>query len=309
LSAAAADPIGQRLTRNRADLEHFLERLWLEDGLSKHSLAAYRSDLAGFDRWLGQSGVALRDAQRQHLLGYLAHRAGTAAKARTTARLLSALRRFYRHLAQAGIRSDDPSDRVESPRLGRRLPTTPSEAEVERLLAAPLILTPLGLRDRSMLELLYGCGTRVSELVGLQLDQVSLRSGCLRLLGKGDKERLVPMGEPAMDWLQRYLRESRGVLLGGRKSKAVYLTARGKPPTRQAFWQALKRHAVRAGIDKALSPHTLRHAFATHLLNHGADLRAVQMLLGHSDLSTTQIYTHVARERLKSLHRRHHPRA
>jgi integrase/recombinase XerD len=295
--------------RNSADLERFLDRLWLEDGLSRHSLAAYRSDLVGFGLWLVSHDVTLRQAQRPHLLGYLAERARSGAKSRTTARMLSSLRRFYRHLVQAGVREDDPSDRVASPSLGRRLPQTLSESDVERLLNAPCASTPLGLRDRSMLELLYGCGTRVSELVGLQLDQVNLRAGCLRLLGKGGKERLVPMGEPAMDWLQRYLRESRALLLNGRQSKAVYVTARGSSPSRQAFWYAIKRYAVKAGIAKPLSPHTLRHAFATHLLNHGADLRVVQMLLGHSDLSTTQIYTHVARERLKTLHQRHHPRA
>lgn len=305
-----ARPEATHLTdQDRADIERFVEGLWLEDGLAKHSLAAYRSDLTGLARWLGGQHVPLREASREHLLAYLAHRARGGVKARTTGRLLSAVRRFYRQQLRSGVRSDDPSDRIDSPRLGRQLPNSLSEAEVESLLAAPRLDTPLGLRDRSMMETLYSCGTRVSELVGLRMEQVNLRVGCLRLLGKGGKERLVPLGEPATDWLERYLSEARPLLLGLRESHDLYVTSRGSAPTRQAFWQALKRYAAISGIRKPLSPHTLRHAFATHLLNHGADLRAVQMLLGHSDLSTTQIYTHVARERLKTLHRRHHPRA
>lgn len=308
MSSVSCSSSGHLVDEDRADIERFVEDLWLEDGLSTHSLAAYRSDLIGLAQWLRRREVALRDARREHLLGYLAHRAEGGAKPRTTGRLLSAVRRFYRQQLRSGLRSDDPSDRIDSPRLGRRLPDTLSEEEVETLLAAPAVDTPLGLRDRSMLETLYSCGTRVSELVGLRIDQVNLRAGCLRLLGKGGKERLVPLGELGVDWLERYLVEARPLLLGVGESHAVYVTRRGSALTRQAFWQALKRYARLADIDKPLSPHTLRHAFATHLLNHGADLRAVQMLLGHSDLSTTQIYTHVARERLKTLHQKHHPR-
>jgi len=230
------------------------------------------------------------------------------ARPRTTARLLSSLRRFYRYLVREGRLSGDPTVRIDTPRIGRPLPDSLSEEEVETLLDAPVVGEALGLRDRAMLELLYACGLRVSELVNLTMEQIDLTQGVVRLMGKGSKERLVPLGEEAADWLQCYIAQSRPELAAGTSARALFITRRGKAMTRQAFWYRLRHYAVKSGINKALSPHTLRHAFATHLLNHGADLRVVQMLLGHSDLSTTQIYTHVARERLKELHARHHPR-
>ncbi len=290
-------------------LERFLDALWMERGLSEHTLAAYRRDLQGLGRWLRQEqGVALEQASRQALLGYLQNRAATGAKPRTTARLLSSLRRFYRYLVRERIIVDDPSARIDSPKLGRGLPKALTEAEVEALLRAPAVDDPLGLRDRAMLEVLYASGLRVSELVALDLYRVNLQQGVVRIMGKGSKERLVPLGEEALAWLQRYLLEARPELVKGQGSSAMFPTRRGDAMTRQAFWYLIKRYARQAGITSHLSPHTLRHAFATHLLNHGADLRVVQMLLGHSNLSTTQIYTHVARERLKALHAQHHPR-
>ncbi len=293
---------------NKALLERFLDAMWLQHGLSENTLAAYRRDLSAFGAWLGGGSEALREARREDVLAYLAARMRQGAKARTTARLLSSLRRYYAYLLQEGLRTTDPTARVESPRLGRPLPKSLTETEVERLLAAPETGTDLGLRDRAMLELLYATGLRVSELVGLGVLQVNLDMGVVRVEGKGGKERLVPMGEAAQYWLAEYLKKARANILNGKASQALFVTARGGPMSRQAFWHNLKRYARAAGIRTALSPHTLRHAFATHLLNHGADLRVVQMLLGHSDLSTTQIYTQVARERLKQLHARHHPR-
>ncbi len=289
-------------------IESFADALWMERGLSVNTLSAYRSDLAAFAAWLLQQRTALLDAQRNQLLSYLALRVQQGTRPRTTARLLSSLRRFYRYLVREGRLTEDPSARIDAPKLGRALPKSLTEAEVESLLAVPRIDDPLGLRDRTMLEVLYASGLRVSELVGLTLDQVNLRQGVVRVVGKGSKERLVPLGEEAVVWLQRYLAEARHDLVQGRINDALFPTRRGAAMTRQAFWQLIKRYAQQAGIEKPLSPHTLRHAFATHLLNHGADLRVVQLLLGHSDLSTTQIYTHVARERLKDLHARHHPR-
>ena len=291
-------------------IEGFLDALWMERGLSDNTLAAYRADLRGLAGWLAGRGGSMLAAGRGDLQAYLAHRLGEAAKARTTARLLSSLRRLYRHLLREGRIKVDPTALIDSPKLGRPLPKSISETEVEALLEAPDVETPLGLRDRAMLELLYASGLRVSELVGLGLEQLNLRAGVLRVVGKGNKERLVPLGEEAASWLEHHLLDSRRELLAGRPSEALFPTQRrAAPMTRQAFWQLIKRYALHAGIDPAkLSPHTLRHAFATHLLNHGADLRTVQMLLGHSDLSTTQIYTHVARERLKNLHAEHHPR-
>ena len=293
---------------DKALLERFLDAMWLQHGLSENTLAAYRRDLSAFGAWLGGGSEALREARREDVLAYLAARMRQGAKARTTARLLSSLRRYYAYLLQEGLRTTDPTARVESPRLGRPLPKSLTETEVERLLAAPKTGTDLGLRDRAMLELLYATGLRVSELVGLGVLQVNLDMGVVRVEGKGGKERLVPMGEAAQYWLAEYLKKARANILNGKASQALFVTARGGPMSRQAFWHNLKRYARAAGIRTALSPHTLRHAFATHLLNHGADLRVVQMLLGHSDLSTTQIYTQVARERLKQLHARHHPR-
>jgi len=300
--ADAVDAVDQRL------LESFLDALWMERGLSDNTLAAYRGDLQGLAHWLAGSDKTLLGARREDLLGYLAARAGRGAHSRSTARLLSSMRRFYQHMVREKRIGEDPSALIDSPKLGHPLPKALTEAEVEALLAAPDVEDVLGLRDRAMLEVLYASGLRVSELIGLSLVQVNARQGTVRVMGKGRKERLVPLGEEALSWLERYLREARPVLVKGRPGESLFPTRRGAAMTRQAFWHLVKRHAKRAGVKKALSPHTLRHSFATHLVNHGADLRVVQMLLGHSDLSTTQIYTHVARERLKQLHAQHHPR-
>ncbi|MCK9531372.1 MAG: site-specific tyrosine recombinase XerD [Gammaproteobacteria bacterium] len=291
-----------------AILERFLDALWMERGLSGNTLAAYRRDMEGLARWLAPRGSRLDIASREELLRYLQERTAQGARPRSTARLRSTMRRFYRYLVRERVRDDDPSARIDAPRLGRPLPDTLTEAEVEVLLAQPDTGDRLGLRDRAMLELLYATGLRVSELVGLTLSQLSLTQGLVRVMGKGSKERLVPLGEEALAWTERYLAQSRPALVTGQPSEALFVSLRGDAMTRQTFWHLIRRHARAAGITKKLSPHTLRHAFATHLLNHGADLRVVQLLLGHSSLSTTQIYTHVARERLKSLHARHHPR-
>jgi len=293
---------------DEALIDGFIDRLWMERGLSQNTLTSYRSDIAGFARWLHQQHASLATAKRSHLQSYLAQRIADNAKPRSTARLLSSLRRLFRFMCREGIREDDPSALVESPKLGRSLPKSLSESDIEALILSPDVAASLGLRDRAMLELMYASGLRVSEIVTLTMDQMSLQRGLLRLVGKGDKERLVPMGEEAQEWLQKYLDQARADLLKSKRSDAIFVTARGQAMTRQAFWYMIKRSAKKAGISAALSPHTLRHSFATHLLNHGADLRVVQMLLGHSDLSTTQIYTHVARERLKQLHAAHHPR-
>jgi integrase/recombinase XerD len=290
-------------------IEGFADALWMERGLSQNTLAAYQSDLRAFAHWLSEErGRLLITAKRADLLDYLARLAQQGRNPRSSARLLSCLRQFYQHLRRRGLIEIDPSARVDSPRLGRPLPKSLSEADVEALLRAPDTEDARGHRDRTMLEVLYASGLRVSELVHLTPSQVSLTQGVVRILGKGGKERLVPLGEDACDWLRDYMRGPRLDILGGRVSDFLFPTSRSDCMTRQAFWQLIKRYAILAGIVKPLSPHTLRHAFATHLLNHGADLRVVQMLLGHSDLSTTQIYTHVARERLKQLHARHHPR-
>jgi len=289
-------------------IELFLDSLWVERGVSDHTLKAYGSDLRKLAKWLCSENKRLKSSLRDDLLAYLAVRIEGGAQPRTTARMLSSARRFYQYLLREGHILEDPTAQIEAPKLGRPLPASLTESDVERLLAAPDIEDALGLRDRAMLEVLYACGLRVSELVELRLGQVSLTQGVVRIIGKGDKERLVPMGEECADWLDRYLRQGRHDILGERKSESIFVTRRGRAMTRQAFWYLIKRYAQQAGIKAALSPHTLRHAFATHLLNHGADLRVLQMLLGHSDLSTTQIYTHVARERLKSLHAQHHPR-
>ncbi|MGD8999300.1 MAG: site-specific tyrosine recombinase XerD [Granulosicoccaceae bacterium] len=290
------------------EIEAFIDMLWMERGLSDNTLRAYRSDLQAFASWLSGNGTALVAAQRQDLLAYLADRSQQGVRVRTSARMLSSLRRFYQYLVREGRLLEDPSARIEAPRLVRPVPKYLTEDEVDKLLAAPDTSVPLGLRDRAMLEMLYASGLRVSELVGLQMPQINLLQGVVRISGKGGKERLVPVGEEALLWLERFVHDSRPVLLRGRPCDALFPTRRGAGMTRQAFWHLIKRYAQQAGIEKHLSPHTLRHAFATHLLNHGADLRVVQMLLGHSNLSTTQIYTHVARERLKSLHAEHHPR-
>lgn len=289
-------------------IDEFLDSLWLEKGLSAQSRSAYCSDLELFNAWLLERSVQLPGAGRDVLLDYLSWRLQAGYQARSTARFLSALRGFYRFLLRQGHIAEDPTLQVAMPQIGRPLPKSLSEADVEALLAAPEVAEPLGLRDKAMLEVLYACGLRVTELTSLSLEQVNLRQGVLRVFGKGSKERLVPLGEEAMHWIERYVREARGFLLAGKPSDVLFPSLRGEQMTRQTFWHRIKLHAQVAGIAKSLSPHTLRHAFATHLLNHGADLRVVQMLLGHSDLSTTQIYTHVARARLQELHAKHHPR-
>jgi integrase/recombinase XerD len=292
-----------------AIIETFADALWMERGLSRNTLAAYQSDLRAVARWLhGEKGRELLQARREDLLDYLVLLSKRGRKSRSSARLLSCLRQFYQHALREGWTKSDPTARIDAPKLGRPLPKSLTEEEVEALLDAPDVENPEGLRDRVMLEVLYATGLRVSELVGLRLEQVSLTQGLVRIVGKGDKERLVPLGEEALNWLERFIKGGRFDILGERPCAELFPTRRGRGMTRQAFWYLIKRHALQAGITKHLSPHTLRHAFATHLLNHGADLRVVQMLLGHSDLSTTQIYTHVARERLKSLHQQHHPR-
>ena len=291
-----------------ADLiDAFCDQLWLQDGLAATSLASYRRDLVAWAAWLGPRGLLAAD--RGDVEAWLAHQFRAKAKASSVARRLSALRRFYRlQLERAAVR-EDPTVRVRAPRKARRLPKLLSEVQVEALLETPAVATTLGLRDRAMLETLYATGLRVSELTGLKLAQVSLDAGVVRVLGKGSKERLVPLGAEAVAWLARYQKAARPELAGQAKSDHLFLTARHGPLTRQAFWALVKRYAVKAGIPAAaLSPHVLRHAFATHLLNHGADLRVVQLLLGHADITTTTIYTHVARERLRQLHAQHHPR-
>ena len=293
---------------DEALLERFLDAVWMEHGLSDHTLAAYRADLKGIALFLRKQTVTLMTAQRADLLAYLTQRVKGGARPRTTARLLSSLRRFYQYLLREGCLKADPSAQIDAPKLGRPLPKSLTEPEVEALLQAPDVSQFLGLRDRAMLELLYACGLRVSELIDLPVSQLNLRQGVLRVVGKGNKERLVPLGEEAADWLDRYQHQARPAVLAGRMSDALFVTQRGSAMTRQAFWYLIKRYARQAGITTGLSPHGLRHSFATHLLNHGADLRVLQMLLGHSNLSTTQIYTHVARERLKGLHATHHPR-
>ncbi len=287
-------------------IDQFLDALWLERGLSENTLSAYRSDLYAYADWLAAASRALLQSRPEDVLGYLATLTGKSA--RTSARRLSALRRLFQYLARERHIDHDPCARIPAPRIGRPLPKSLTEEEVENLLNTPDTSTAIGLRDRAMLEVLYATGLRVSELVGLQLGQVNLRQGVIRVVGKGNKERLTPLGEEASDWVEKFTRQGRAELLSADATHALFPSRRGRMMARQTFWHALKRYALQAGINKALSPHVLRHAFATHLLNHGADLRVVQMLLGHSDISTTQIYTHVARERLKNLHAEHHPR-
>jgi integrase/recombinase XerD len=295
---------------DRALLDRFADGLWLSDGLARNTLESYRRDVAQFAAWLREAGgKSLVEAERADLQRHLAWQVQSKrAKPRTTGRLVSSLKRFFQFALREGLRRDDPAAELDAPKLGRSLPKSMSEAQVESLLDAPDVDTPHGLRDRAMLETLYASGLRVSELVGLKTVQVSLDMGVVRVLGKGAKERLTPLGEEAVGWIDRYRQHARPALLGARTSDALFVTARGAAMTRQAFWGLIKRHAASAGIRAAISPHTLRHAFATHLINHGADLRVVQLLLGHADISTTQIYTHVAQERLKALHRKHHPR-
>ena len=304
MPVSVATPADEQL----ALIDGFLDALWMEQGLSGNTLSAYRADLKGWALWLARQGRELLGARRDDLLAYLTQRVKGGAQPRSSARLLSSLRRFYQYQVRERRLSVDPSALIDAPKLGRPLPKALTEAEVEALLSGPDIGEALGLRDRAMLELLYASGLRVSELVGVEVTQLNLRQGVVRVVGKGGKERLVPLGDEAAGWLERYLREARPALLHGAQSNALFVTRRGGAMTRQAFWYLIKRYALRVGVRGTLSPHTLRHSFATHLLNHGADLRAVQMLLGHDNLSTTQIYTHVARERLKSVHASHHPR-
>jgi integrase/recombinase XerD len=293
---------------SNADIEQYLDALWMEKGLADNTLASYRRDLSQYQAWLSGQSATLVNSSSPHLQDYLGWRLQRGQSPRSTARFLSCLRGFFRYQLREGRIDVDPSLDVDSPKLGRPLPKSLSEAEVEALLAAPDLEDPLECRDRTMLEILYACGLRVSELVGLQISQVGMNQGVVRIIGKGGKERLVPMGEEALAWLRRYLSGARRELLANGASEVLFPSKRGSQMTRQAFWYRIKLYAGRAGIKSSLSPHTLRHAFATHLLNHGADLRVVQLLLGHSDLTTTQIYTHVARERMKELHASHHPR-
>lgn len=293
-----------------ARIEQFLDALWLENNLADNTLSAYRRDLQGVAEWLHHRGSTLALARSDDLQALLAERVDGGYKATSSARLLSAVRRLFQYLYREKIRSDDPSAQLASPKLPQRLPKDLTEAQVERLLQAPVVDQPLELRDKAMLEVLYATGLRVSELVGLTMSDISLRQGVLRVIGKGNKERLVPLGENAVYWVENYLEHGRPWLLNGVSIDVLFPSQRAQQMTRQTFWHRIKHYAVLAGIDsEKLSPHVLRHAFATHLLNHGADLRVVQMLLGHQDLSTTQIYTHVATERLRKLHEQHHPRA
>ncbi len=293
---------------HQQQLDAFIDHLWLEDGLSKNTLDSYRADLSAFALWCQtKEKVALYAVTNAHIQHYLAVKFPLS-KARSINRLIASLRRFYRHALREHLIPEDPTLHIEAPKLPRSLPKSLNEQEVEQLLKAPDIHQPLGLRDRAMLELLYASGLRVSELVGIRVNEVSTQDGIVRVTGKGSKTRLVPMGEEAADWIDKYMKSARPELLQKRLCDAMFVTTRADGMTRQAFWHIIKRYALLAGITKHISPHVLRHAFATHLLNHGADLRVVQMLLGHSDISTTQIYTHVARERLKSLHSMHHPR-
>lgn len=289
-------------------IDDFINALWLEDGLSKNTQSAYRSDLRLAALAWQYAGLPLSEVSAEDMLRLFAERMNSGQSARSIARLRSSLKRFFGWLRQQNLRADDPTIALTAPRLPRALPHSLSENEVERLLAAPDVSEPIGLRDRAMLELLYASGLRVSELIDLQFGQINLVQGVLRVTGKGNKDRLVPIGDEAVVWLSEYLRTARPNLLGRRESTHVFVTERGDGMTRQAFWYRIKHHALSAGLARLPSPHTLRHAFATHLLNHGADLRVLQMLLGHADLSTTQIYTHVATTRLKALHAQHHPR-
>lgn len=289
-------------------IDKFLDAIWMERGLSANTLGAYRADLLALQRWLAQRDTSLIFATRADLLAFIANRAREGAKPRSTARQLSSFRRFYRFLLREGMIQEDPTLKIEMPKIGRPLPKSLSEPEVESLLAAPDVSDPLGHRDRAMLEVLYATGLRVSELINLRQNQVNMNQGVLRIRGKGDRERLIPIGEEAQRWVREFMAGPRLEILLERQSEFLFPTRRGDRMTRQAFWHIIKRYAKKTDIAGKLSPHTLRHAFATHLLNNGADLRVVQMLLGHSDLSTTQIYTHVARERMKDLHAQHHPR-
>ena len=297
---AAKDP--------KAMIDRFLDAIWMERGLSENTLGAYRADLVALNQRLESKSVELVKAERADIMDYIAWRVEGGAKPRSTARQLSSFRRFFRYLLREGIISEDPTVNIAMPKIGRSLPQSLSEQDVEALLSAPKVSDPLGHRDRAMLEVLYATGVRVSELINLKLSQINLNQGVLRIVGKGNRERLIPLGDEAQDWIREFNEGARSEILLERQTDYLFPTRRGDRMTRQAFWHIIKRYAKKAGIDKKLSPHTVRHAFATHLLNNGDDLRVVQLLLGHSDVSTTQIYMHVARERMKDLHARHHPR-
>jgi len=298
---------------NKKELDHvliideFIDHLWLEDGLSQNTLNSYRFDLKIFYSWLLKNKMDLLNVSQADIEQYLAYKFPSS-KSRSISRLLATLRRFYRFLLRDNKVKTDPTLNIQTPKVPKSLPKSLSEEEVEALIAAPDIDHPVGVRDRAMLEILYACGLRVTELVGLLVTEIILQDGVIRVTGKGQKTRLVPMGEESVDWVKKYLHESRPKILADRTSKFLFVSNRSECMTRQTFWHLIKRYSIQAGINKTISPHVLRHAFATHLINHGADLRVVQMLLGHSDISTTQIYTHVARERLKKLHQEHHPR-
>ena len=288
-------------------IARFLDAIWMESGLSKHSLAAYGSDLTKFAVYLRQNAVSLTDSTHQNIMDYLASRTQEVS-ARTSARIISSLRRFYRYLFREEILTKDPSANIKLPKINKKLPSLLSEEQVDELLNAPDVQSHYGLRDKAMLELMYASGLRVTELISLELGQIDLQVGVIKVLGKGNKERLVPVGELAIDCIEEYLESARHDLIGVQNSSSLFLSKRGHAMSRQAFWQMIKKYALQIGIKSNVSPHTLRHAFATHLLNHGADLRTLQMLLGHADLSTTQIYTHVATMRLQEIHKQHHPR-
>jgi len=306
---SAQSTLAQLTAAEAADIDRFCDAMWLEEGLSKNTLSAYRQDLGGLAVWLARvHGVPLADATREQLGAYFSE-VFPQIRATTANRKLSSMRRYYAWRMLTGGREDDPCLLLKSAKRPARFPKAPIESQVEAILHAPDVGTDLGLRDRAMLEMMYAAGLRVSELIALKSIDVSTSDGVVRVIGKGDKERLVPLGEEAMDWLGRYLSRSRPALLNGRMADALFVTQQARAMTRQWFWKTIKHYAVKAGVTMAISPHTLRHAFATHLLNHGADLRAVQMLLGHADISTTQVYTHVANDRLKAIHAKHHPRA
>jgi integrase/recombinase XerD len=289
-------------------IDRFLDAIWMERGLSENTLGAYRADLLALQQRLTERRVEFAKATRADILDYIAWRVDGGAKPRSTARQLSSFRRFYRYMLREGLITQDPTAQIAMPKIGRALPQSLTEDEVDALLGAPNVTEPLGHRDRAMLEVLYATGVRVSELINLKVSQINLNQGVLRIIGKGDRERLIPLGDESQDWLKEFIDGPRHEILLERQTEYLFPTRRGDRMTRQAFWHIIKRYAKKAGVNKKLSPHTLRHAFATHLLNNGADLRVVQLLLGHSDVSTTQIYTHVARERMKELHSRHHPR-
>ena len=298
-------------TARRSDpaIDQFIDSLWSQKGLAELTLKAYQQDLLQFSRWLVAQHHSLADADQSMIQQFLAERFEKGASGRSNARLLSTLRQYYRHLVKVGERQDNPTALISAPKIHRSLPQTLGEADIEKLLAAPDLENNYGLRDRCMLELMYSSGLRVSELVGLHLNQVNTNLGLVRLIGKGNKERVIPVGEEALHWLVQYVKKARpGLQATGSINDALFLSSRGSAITRQAFWQNIKKHLLKAGVKTVFSPHSLRHAFATHLLNHGADLRTVQMLLGHSSLSTTQIYTHIAQSRLQSIHAQHHPR-